>query len=145
MKQVLFMFEDISKALSATNTKFQMVINCADEWLVNTHDEGIQGYNRRVLFEHKVTCHETSKVNGYHFFHKSNDKEETVYCPKSFDMWAGKTLAEIQSSSFQSLRGKPLQYMKKYAAASTVFHETSHSYNVLNDWQTFGAKLSIKQ
>lgn len=43
------MFEDISKALSATNTKFQMVINCADEWLVNTHEEGVQGYSK---FQH---------------------------------------------------------------------------------------------
>lgn len=100
--------------------------------------------DQNILMAHHGTCHQSATTNGYSFRHLTHRREETVYCPRGFDMWKGKNLAAIQSSTFQSLKGKHLKYVKEYAAASTVFHETTHSKQVLGNDYTEGENWILK-
>lgn len=87
---------------------------------------------------HAGTCNEKPEARAYSFTHQLDKKQETVYCPRSFDLWSGKFLADIQSSSFAALRGKAFKYVKEYALAGTVVHETTHYAAVMGDLVTDG-------
>lgn len=47
--ETLGIFKDISRKLSATSKDYKMIINCADDWLVNTGRTDAEG-NRQ--FQH---------------------------------------------------------------------------------------------
>jgi hypothetical protein len=106
------------------------------------HDTRIE--DREVLIEHHVTCHENPKARAYTFYHNTDIKDETVYCPGSFNLWGGKNLAAIQSSSFQSLKGQRMSYVKEYSAAITVFHESTHCEGIFGDNFTRGKDSTSK-
>ncbi|KAJ6076961.1 hypothetical protein N7499_008942 [Penicillium canescens] len=72
-------------------------------------------------------------MRGYTWKNKITNKEETVYCPSSFQLWNGGHIADRQSSTFASMKGKTFKDVKEYAAAGTVLHETTHSEKVMGE------------
>lgn len=106
------------------------------------HDTRTTGHE--LIIKHKTTCHESTTVRAYVFHHETDDGVEMVYCPRMFDLWGGKSLAAIQSSSFQSLKGQHMKYVKDYAAAGTVFHEHTHSKGILGERYTEGQSSTKK-
>ena len=95
--------------------------------------------DREVYMSHQMACHEAPTMRGYTWKNKITNKEETVYCPSSFPLWNGGHIADRQSSTFASMKGKTFKDVKEYAAAGTVLHETTHSEKVMGeDYATEG-------
>lgn len=105
------------------------------------HDTRIQ--DQKVYMSHTMTCHERPSMRGYTWENKFTGKEETVYCPNSFPMWNGRHIADRQSSTFASMKGKTFKDVKEYAAAGTVLHEVTHSEKTLGDYATEGETREI--
>lgn len=105
------------------------------------HDTRIQ--DQEIYISHTMTCHERPSMRGYTWENKFTGKEETVYCPNSFPMWNGRHIADRQSSTFASIKGKTFKDVKEYAAAGTVLHEVTHSEKTLGDYATEGETREI--
>lgn len=82
-------------------------------------------------------------MRGYTWENKFTGNEETVYCPDSFPMWNGRHIADRQSSTFASKKGKTFEDVKEYAAASTTLYEVTHSPKTLGDHSTEGETREI--
>lgn len=90
--------------------------------------------DRDAYMSHEKACHEAPNMRGYTWKNKITNKEETVYCPSSFLLWDGRHIADRQSSTFESMKGKTFKDVKEYAAAGTVLHETTHSEEVMGEY-----------
>ncbi|KAJ6133676.1 hypothetical protein N7471_008891 [Penicillium samsonianum] len=153
-------FMRVRNALDVKKNNFHMIINCHDNWLVYSHDEAISDgeggqvlsrmyhdtriQDQNVYMSHTMTCHERPSMRGYTWENKFTGKEETVYCPDSFPMWNGRHIADRQSSTFASMKGKTFKDVKEYAAASTMLHEVTHSPKTLGDHSTEDVRITYQ-
>ncbi|KAJ5117809.1 hypothetical protein N7448_011441 [Penicillium atrosanguineum] len=84
--------------------------------------------------------------NNFHVTINCND-DWLVYSHDGMidDGFGGKVKStDMQSSTFESMKGKTFKDVKEYAAAGTALHETSHSENVLGDHATEDVRISYK-
>lgn len=93
-----------------------------------------------ILPEPGRVCHENGGGNGWQMWNKLTVEDEICICPRVFDnAKTSQTLSSLDNT-VDSLKGRHVDYIKKFTAAGSLLHELSHCRGILGDDQT--SKLS---
>ncbi|KAE8387082.1 hypothetical protein BDV23DRAFT_161901 [Aspergillus alliaceus] len=151
MNKVRIRFTKIKNALENSGRKFDLIVNCNDNWLVYENDRIDENGDRFRRYKdtrekHKgtsvyvetqaptMTCRENPAAKAYSFYNEMLEQEEMVLCPLAWNKWAGEPppfLSDFAGTPFSGMKGKYLTLLKNRAAGNTLLHEAFHSWNIL--------------
>ncbi|KAB8229011.1 uncharacterized protein BDW43DRAFT_198181 [Aspergillus alliaceus] len=151
MNKVRIRFTKIKNALENSGRKFDLIVNCNDNWLVYENDRIDKNGDRFRRYKdtrekHKgtsvyvetqapmMTCRENPAAKAYSFYNEMLEQEEMVLCPLAWNKWAGEPppfLSDFAGTPFSGMKGKYLTLLKNRAAGNTLLHEAFHSWNIL--------------
>ncbi|PYH37486.1 uncharacterized protein BO87DRAFT_207668 [Aspergillus neoniger CBS 115656] len=94
-----------------------------------------------ILPEPGRLCHENGGGNGWQMWNKLTVEDEICICPRVFDnAKTSQTLSSLDNT-VDSLKGRHVDYIKKFTAAGSLLHELSHCRGILGDDQTKDLRL----
>ncbi|GFN17066.1 uncharacterized protein AtWU_06868 [Aspergillus tubingensis] len=148
-RNMQFMISVYSRIYNALRDRtLALTIHCGDEFYV--FDKDVSTKNTRVYRDTRSTefqpymilpepgrlCHENGGGNGWQMWNKLTVEDEICICPRVFDnAKTSQTLSSLDNT-VDSLKGRHVDYIKKFTAAGSLLHELSHCRGILGDDQT---------